>query len=251
MLRRCVLVSMVLFFGVFAARVMALPDPIVYYTFDALEDPDDASGNGNNGTLRGDVQLSDDGKIGKCFVFNGANSYVELKNVSNESFTHMCWMKTDTPGHKAGDQAYQGSGLIWADVSGPNNDFASAVLGTKFTFFVGTPNQTVTSNTDVTTGEWIHVACTRDAATGKAAIYVNGKMEASMDHTNKNPLTTNPIIAIGANPLDNRYYTGLVDEVKLFNAVLTEAEIQQSMSPAAVDSAGKLTVRWGKIKSES
>ena len=251
MFRRCVFASMVLFFGVFVVRAMALPEPVVYYTFDELEDPEDASGNGNDGTLKGDVQLNDDGKVGKCFAFNGVDSYVELENVSNESFTHMCWIKTDAIAPGAGMQAYDGNGLIWADVGGPTNDFASAICGDAFAFFVGTPNQTIRSETDVTTGEWIHVASTRDTTTGVAAVYINGVMEASMDHTNANPLTSNPIIAIGSNPLDNRYYTGLIDEVRLFNAVLTEVEIQEAMSvsPAAVDSAGKLTVTWGKMKS--
>ncbi len=249
MIRNCVFASMMLFLMIFATKAMALPDPQVYFTFDVLEDPVDDSGNGNNGILKGAVALNDDGEVGKCFEFNGLDAYVELKNVTNETFTHMCWMKTDTPGHQANAHAYGGSGLIWADVGGGNNDYASAVLGTKFAFFVGLPNTTATSTSDVTTGEWVHVAATRSADTGDFAIYVNGVLEGIVEgHANKNPLATNPLNAIGANPLDNRYYTGLIDEVKLFNVVLTAEEIQQIMEPAAVESEGKLTTTWGEIK---
>ncbi|MFC1719052.1 LamG domain-containing protein [Candidatus Poribacteria bacterium] len=249
MIRNCVFASMMLFLMIFATKAMALPDPQVYFTFDVLGDPVDDSGNGNNGTLKGAVALNDDGKVGKCFEFNGLDAYVELKNVTNENFTHMCWIKADTPGHQANAHAYGGSGLIWSDVGGANNDYASAVLGTKFAFFVGTPNTTVTSTSDVTTGEWVHVAAARSVDTGDFAIYVNGVLEGTVEgHANKNPLTGNPLNAIGANPLDNRYYTGLIDEVKLFNVVLTVEEIQQIMEPVAVASEGKLTTTWGEIK---
>lgn len=240
---------MMLFLMVFTTKTMALPDPQVYFTFDILEDPVDDSGNGNNGTLKGGVALNDDGKIGKCFEFNGLDAYVELANVINENFTHMLWMKTGTPGHQANAHAYGGSGLIWADVGGANNDYASAVLGSKFAFFVGSPNTTLTSQSDVIIGEWVHVAATRSADTGDFAIYVNGVLEGDeAGHANKNPLTANPLGAIGGNPLDSRYYTGLIDEVKLFNVVLTADEIQQTMEPAAVELEGKLTTTWGEIK---
>lgn len=46
-------------------------------------------------------------------------------------------------------------------------------------------------------------------------------------------MNANPIIAVGGNVLDSRYYTGLIEEVKIFDVALTEQEIQQVSVPTA------------------
>ncbi len=56
------------------------------------------------------------------------------------------------------------------------------------------------------------------------------------------------MIAIGGNTLDSRYYTGLMDEVKLFDVILTEAEIGEMSAPIAVDARAKLATTWGGVK---
>lgn len=54
----------------------------------------------------------------------------------------------------------------------------------------------------------------------------------------------------GTNTLDTRYYTGLMDEVKIFDSALTEADIQANLLPIAVDASGKLSSTWGLLKKE-
>jgi hypothetical protein len=242
-------ITMVLLSCVFAARALSAPQPIVYYTFDELGDVvADASGNGNDGTPMGDVKLKDDGKVGKSFEFNGTNAYVELARVVQDDFTLMAWIKADQPGIQAGNQGYQGSGLIWSDVSGVANDFILAVLGTKLSLFRGNPDLSVNSDTDVVTGEWVHVVGVRSATDGKISIYIDGKHEKTIDHGNAGPLNALPTIAIGGNVLDSRYYTGLVDEVRLFDVALSEQEVQQVLSPTSVDALLKISTTWGTLK---
>ena len=250
MLKRTVFTLIMLLFVSYGIQTLAATDPIAYYSFDKLGDViTDDSGDGRDGTPVGNLELSDDAKIGKSFKFNGVNSYVELKKANLDDFddfTFMAWIKPDGPGHKVGEHAFDGSGIIWSDESGPTNDFAAALLGTKLAFHIGTPNTTITSKADIVTGDWVHIAVTRNAVTGEAAIYVNGSMEASMQHANKNPLQTMDVVVIGANVRDNRYYTGLIDEVKFFDTVLGEAEIQQLTAP--VEPSGKLVATWGEIR---
>ena len=189
MFKKCILASVVLLLGVLVAKVVATPQPVVYYTFDELiAKVADASGNGNEGTPKGDVKLNNDGKIGKSFEFNGKNAYVELKRVVQDDFTLMAWIKTDKPGIRLGDQGYQGSGLIWSDVGVVTNDFILAVLGTKLSFFCGNPDLSVNSDKDVVTGKWVHVAATRNAKQAKIAIYIDGKLEKTLNHPNKGSL---------------------------------------------------------------
>lgn len=249
MLKKYLAIIMVLLLGFFITKAMAETKPVVYYTFDALDQVvKDASGNGNDGTLKNNVKLSDNGKLGKCFQFDGVNSYVELKRVVQDDFTLMAWIKADKPG-LAGTQAYQGSAMIWSDVAGTANDFVFALLEKKLSFFCGNPDTSVNSDNDVVTGDWVHVAGVRDVKAGTISVYINGKKDKSVVHSNKGSLNALPTIAIGGNVLDTRYYTGLMDEVKIFDAALTEQEIQKaSSSLAAIDSRAKLAATWGSLK---
>jgi len=248
MLKKYSAILMILLLGFLVTNAMAETKPVVYYTFDDLgQVVKDASGNGNDGTIKNNVKLNDNGKLGKCFEFDGVNSYVELKRVVQDNFTLMAWIKTSKPG-LAGTQAYQGSGIIWSDVAGAANDFVFALLEKKLSFFCGNPDTSVNSDNDVVTGDWVHVAAVRDLKAGEISVYINGKKDKSIAHGNKGSLNALPTIAIGGNVLDNRYYTGLMDEVKIFDAALTEQEIQASLSLAAVDSRSKLTTSWGSIK---
>ncbi|MHC4351995.1 MAG: LamG domain-containing protein, partial [Planctomycetota bacterium] len=188
----------------------------------------DTSGNGNDGVLNGDPQWVA-GRIGGALDFDGADDYVEIARVVQDDFTLAAWIKTDTPGINLGGQGYQGSGLIWSDIGGVANDFILAVLGTKLSFFCGNPDTSVNSDRDITTGEWVHVAATRSAQDRKIAIYIDGEHEKTVDHANTGPLNAIETIAIGGNVLDSRYYTGLVDDVRLYDHVLLPSEILGAM----------------------
>lgn len=236
-------------FCMITANATSAPKPLVYYPFDELGNVvKDASGNGNDGTPRGDIKLNDKGKLGKCYEFNGINSYVDLQRVVQENFTLMAWIKTDKPGIQVGNQGYQGSGLIWSDVGGVTNDFILALLGTKLSFFCGNPDLSVNSDKDIVTGDWVHVAGVRNLKDLKISIFINGKHEKTIDHANKGPLNAQARIHIGGNTLDSRYYAGLMDEVKIFDSALTEQEISESLSVVSVEANGKLSTLWGSIK---
>ena len=248
MFRKHVCVTIILLGCAFAISALAAPQPIVYYRFDELGDViSDASGNGNDGEPMGGVSLSDDGKLGKSFEFNGTDSYISLDRVIQDDFTMMAWIKTDTAG-AAGAQGYQGTGLIWSDVGGVANDFILALLGTKLSLFCGNPDLSVNSERDIVTGDWVHIAGVRSKTDQKMSIYIDGEHEETVDHANPNALDVQPLLAIGANTLDGRYYAGLMDEVKLFDAALDADEIQEVSSPAAVDARAKLAASWGRIK---
>ena len=205
------------------------PQPIVYYSFDALSDPViDESGNGNDGTLAGGVTLVDAGYYGGCFQFNGVDSYVELTRPIQDDFSIAAWIKTsdEAPGTT---HAYEGNGLFWSDVGGPANDMAVGIIGTKLSFFAGNPNASVNSNADVVIDEWIHVGTVRDTSTGEMTIYINGEFDNSIVHGNTGPLDANPILAIGSNVLDNRYYNGLIDDVQIYDVPVPASEMPAIM----------------------
>ena len=52
----------------------------------------------------------------------------------------------------------------------------------------------------------------------------------------------------GGNALDSRYYAGLIDEVKILDAALTEGGIQEAIGTASADAGGKFSTIWGMVK---
>ena len=188
----------------------------------------DLSGNGNDGTLNGEPKWAT-GKTGGGLECDGTDDYVEIPRVVQDDFTLMAWIKTDTPGLNLGAQGYQGSGLIWSDVSGVANDYILAVLDTKLSFFCGNPDLSVNSDRDIVTGQWVHVAAIRNLQEQQISIYIDGEHEKSLDHANSNPLDAHDVIAVGGNTLDSRYYTGLIDDVRMYDHALTGIEILSAM----------------------
>jgi hypothetical protein len=217
--------------AVLAPCVVQGADPIVYYPFDDLGTAvTDQSGRGNNGTPNGGVKLNDKGYLGQCYEFNGTGAYVQLQRPVQDSFTLTAWVKADVAG-RAGNQAYEGSGIFWSDVAGVANDFVVAALGTKLSFFCGNPDLSVNSSGDIVTGDWMHIAAVRDTKARTISVYIDGKLDNSISHSNVGLLNAQPVFVIGGNTLDGRYFTGLIDEVKIYDVALTAAEIKPMAPP--------------------
>lgn len=207
----------------------------------------DSSGNGYDGDLEGDPVWVD-GKFGKALEFKGAD-YVELRNSSAglpfggiEPFTITAWVKN------------QGGGTVIGKFNG-------GVIGAYILVVGG--GGTVTFHREVAPwglsgaralpfGEFGHVAATYDGTTMK--IYVDGKLDVKQDRPAQNTDIATPVLIgarfTGGNP--SNFFSGVLDEVALFNVALAEQQIEEVMkglSPTkAVSASGKLASTWGNIK---
>ncbi len=74
------------------------------------------------------------------------------------------------------------------------------------------------------TGSRIHVAATFDDATNTAQIYINGSPNATNSVTNALVATAQPI-RIGWGAQSGQFFDGLLDDVRIYNSVLSPAEI--------------------------
>ena len=69
-------------------------------------------------------------------------------------------------------------------------------------------------------------------------LYVNGTQVGSRAATGAIQTTTNPLW-IGGNQPDGEFFRGLIDEVRVYNRALSQADVQTDMN-TAIDSSGLL-----------
>ena len=93
---------------------------------------------------------------------------------------------------------------------------------------------------------WYHVAGTFDK--GTMSLYINGTLEGEVEKA-AGIAPSNLELWIGGDDWQPCFFPGMIDEVRIYNKALTEAEINQAMEgPAAVEPGGKLPVTWGVIR---
>jgi concanavalin A-like lectin/glucanase superfamily protein/FIMAH domain-containing protein len=180
--------------------------------------------------------FADPGTMGTAVTFNG-NSFLEVHNSIPNSFTIAAWIKTTQDGGGWGP-AFSGTGVIWADVGGGGPDMIPmAIVNGNLAFGTGencgVGYDTLTSTVPVNTGQWVHVAVTRDTTTGGKQLYINGVLNNTNFNGGCGSLNYNyrGAIAFGANWLDHRFFSGQMDDVYFYDRVLSPAEVQSLIPP--------------------
>lgn len=209
----------------------------------------DITGNGNDGKFVGNPKWVD-GKYGTALEFDGVSSYVEVPDSDfldiTENLTWTAWFKPSV----TIDSSNAGAVRLMSKNNAYFLLFNYQQVGNLgFLIKTGGANFVVHSTTNTwNAGEWYHVAGTYDIKELK--IYINGKLENKVEHAGTIDVT-DLTLWIGADDLPN-YFPGAIDDVRIYNSVLTEAEVLKIMIQAvtAVESHGKLASTWGSIKSE-
>lgn len=211
----------------------------------------DSSGNGNDGTLENGPKWVD-GKFGKALEFDGADDYVEVAGSNSlelPALTLQAWVKV-TEGARNAVLSY-GEYLVLESYTLEAPSLAEVRLrlrNARDGTILDVKGSVPPSN------KWIHVAATFDRTTGK--VYTDGKLDASATTTESIGYgASNPRLFIGSWYGVERWFTGLIDEVAIFNVALEEKDIQAIMNQglaeiAAVSPSGKLTTTWASIKAQ-
>jgi len=224
------------------------PDTIVgMWLFDESkgDTATDSSGNGNDGELVGNPEWVD-GKFGNALEFDGAGSHVNILNsdsLNSDSFTLCLWFQPNELRIQGlADKTPAPNWRLFMNNPGGNIEF-DALPGE-----IGNVTTPATS-----TGEWYHVAATYDSDTETAKIYFNGVFNQEAVNVDMN--TNSPVNINIASPENNRF-SGIIDDVAIFNVALEEEDIQtlmdtglnETINPSAVDLSGKLVTTWANIK---
>ena len=156
--------------------------------------------------------------------FDGENDYVEVEN--NESLnpgeiTVEAWVKPEEIGVTSGivtKNLNSGNFSSYDLCQGNDNHFHFCSYGG----FNGSPTCASAFDTSIEAGKWYFVTGTIIGTT--IGIYVNGKsgdfglLETGFPHSDKN-------VTIGLNSSNSQYFKGTIDEVAIYNRVLSPDEI--------------------------
>ena len=197
----------------------------------------------SDGTMDGDVEVVK-GKVGEALKFSGGHvdcgAAKDLTDIGDQMTLEM-WIKPEKPGwaiiagiSRSGNNSYV---IAWSDQTRVDFNLWNGALETWPFHSVEQPD----------VDKWHHVAGVYDGS--KAIIYINGdfdsekKFEGALKHNGEN-------FWMGARKSDGLPFNGLLDELRLYNRGLSQAEVEQNLDAVglAVDPTQKLTVTWGSIK---
>jgi hypothetical protein len=182
---------------------------------------------GNNGTLQNGATFAS-GLVDQAFSFDGSSSVsvADAANLMPSVFTVDAWIYPTIAG--PGYTRILEKGGYDGDHSGTGYGLLFNVIGdqrAQFEIWNGGYNgyQDVTSTTRIPLNTWTHIAGTFDGST--MTIYVNGVPEASLSGATMIPNTL-PLTLGRASRGQFDLFTGLIDEVEIFNRALDATEIQ-------------------------
>ncbi|MBI3991358.1 MAG: hypothetical protein HY350_04325 [Candidatus Omnitrophica bacterium] len=204
----------------------------------------DFSGNGNNGTVTGTTTYVT-GKVGKAFDFNG-NTSINCGNNSSLSISDNIsiefWIYP-----KVWPTAYSIQPVSkWTTTSNANYVmyfYGSASGGMyKYIGFYANAGGTWKNVSPLylipNLNTWYHVVWTYNSGTG-GQLYINGTAAGSL--TGSGVLTTNnKNVLLGRSGTSGESLNGTLDEVKIYNRVLSSTEVQQMYQ--AVQARGEWVV---------
>ncbi len=203
----------------------------------------------------------------QSLLFNSTNkSYVNLTNndaaLHLTKFTLEAWVKpagggatttTGTGGITAVPIISKGRSEADAPANINVNYFlgidANKKLTADFEEGVGT-NRPVVSVTSITDNVWTHVAATYESASAVWKLYINGVLDVTKDiGSNITPANTSIqpaaiATAMNSTGVSDGYFSGNIDEARIWNVVRTDAEILNNYKLELTSGTG-LAARYG------
>jgi len=258
-----VMLSITVFGGFTSANYALAVDKsalMAYWSFDkgAGQTVADDSGNGHEGKIM-DADWAKEGKINSGMSFNGVGAFVDVPSHADlepkeDNWTIELWLKrADLAG---------GWQKILTKYEGNWTGYRIGLLDSSIHIIFGTapaPNSVeFQTSTKIQDMDWHHGAAVA-LISGDALIYIDGKPDATTMTLKKiGSVTTGKNVEIGrcwwCGGGATMGFHGILDEIKLWRAALTEDEVQLAMSGklagAAISVENALPITWGNLKAK-
>jgi Concanavalin A-like lectin/glucanases superfamily/Secretion system C-terminal sorting domain len=206
--------------------------PVAYYPFNG--NANDAAGS-LNGTVNGATLTNDRfGNANNAYSFDGVDDNISIDN--NAVFNFTCytislWFRYNGPGtsgksiwslisKNANGNGFDDAFHLW--VNATDKSTGGRVGNGSSEFYVGNPPA-------VDNGQWHHAALVFDNANDLVRLYLDGVFISAVPNTS-NPFNNGASIKIGYWEAFNNFFNGVIDEIKIFNTVLTPAQVKQEFS---------------------
>ncbi|MES2780541.1 MAG: LamG-like jellyroll fold domain-containing protein [Bacteroidota bacterium] len=186
-----------------------------------------------NGTNNGATLTADRfGNTNRAYSFATNKSIaIPTSGLALNTYTYSTWVKiTSLPasGTLATILSIGNSGALGDQTININNNYA----GTSG--FIASSYRAAGADVAITgvlpsTGIWYHIVAVRDVATNKIKLYVNGIKASEATLGSATAGYSTPILGfIGARtPLPNSYFNGIIDDARIYDRALSDAEISQ------------------------
>lgn len=214
-------------------------DPVARYTFNSGFQ--DSSGNGNSGTVVGDVRLADDSVVGKCAVFN--NGYIEVPSSPalnmGSGYTISAWVLVD-PAAAANNKSLSiVSKLDDRAVYNVYHAYARGGFGARLEVRFAPNGEDSVNNGPYDnyqmSANWTHLLFTFDG--NNFFLYVNGTLKGTKAVSPaKAVAASNGKLRIGTgNDINSSslFFAGKMADVRLYNRALSTQEIQNVYTAGA------------------
>ena len=220
---------------------------------------EDSSGNNRQGTASApngpttaNTTPALSGNPGTCGygTFDGGNDFVSVPNLQNilgGTASLAFWIRTTQAGNNT---AWEAPGVSGIEESGGGNDvFWGFLRGNGHIAIQKGNGAFAESAAAVNNGNWHHVVLTRNAATGAVQVYLNGSLSGSA--TSELGVVTTAFSSIGriedtgGTPV---YFNGQLDEMRIYDRVLTAAEVaivRDLRRPCDVDALNHIRITHG------
>ncbi len=199
---------------------------IGYWNFDDKENntAKDVSGNENDGELiNGPEQVF--GKSDQAYLFNGKDEFIEIKNSkvidSLKNITIEAWIKPlDMTQRILGKHNADSSGgwFLWYSSEG---EFVFVISDGKGDIYLK-------SKPGYQTKQWSYVAAQYEDATKKMRLFVNGTKKNEITLLDGKMRSYNGFTIGKSVSGGEGFFNGTIDEIRLYNRILSEKEIQKS-----------------------
>ncbi|MCW1922780.1 LamG domain-containing protein [Luteolibacter arcticus] len=249
--------------GVCGLATSSHADLIAHYKFDepaaATTALNEVAGNAT-GAVQAGVTTGLTGIAGNAYQFNDSTGHVDMGNANflpsinaTGKLTLSAWIKTtvttggrnvvvfagvDTSTQNYTDLGYSGADMVHAGEAYTRNRPNLGTGAQSAGFF--------SDGTVVNNGEWQHLAMTVELSTNLISLYVNGVLENTQTMTTSTfPAFNNFEIGRLGRSVPTDYFGGLIDDVQVYNQVLTPVQITflkdhpgEAFDPADTDNDG-------------
>jgi PKD repeat protein len=186
----------------------------------------DASGKGNNGTIKEAVRISN-GRFGNALKFDGINDWVTVNDSASldlsSNMTLEAWV------YPQQSMPNDWRTVIMKEQTGGAVYNLNATNDTNlpgFSFYDGVWHS-LNGPEPLSLNQWTHLVATYDGNVQR--LYINGVMVASRNQTGLIPISDGAL-RIGGNSILGEFFQGYIDEVRIYNRALSAEEVSSNMA---------------------